>query len=90
MYKEFKYGGFNYNYKMYAYTYIVFYAPNIILPMFVGMFMDRFGKRKTLIILSAVGLTGQSLLAINSNDIPDNGRVYTEFLVAKLIYGMGM
>ena len=58
MYEEFKNGGYNYDYEHYAYTYIIFYAPNIVLPMFVGIFMDKFGIRKTLIILSAVGLSG--------------------------------
>ena len=58
--------------------------------MFVGMFMDRFGIRKTLIILSAIGQTGQTLLAFNSNDIPNNGVVYKEFLTGRFIYGLGM
>ena len=58
MYDEFAKGGFDYNYTKYAFTYVIFYAPNIILPLVVGIFMDRFGIRKTLIILSAVCLSG--------------------------------
>jgi MFS family permease len=56
----------------------------------VGIFLDKFGIRKTLIILSFTGVVGQSLLAFNSNDLPDNGKTYHDFLTGRLIFGMGM
>jgi len=56
----------------------------------VGIFMDRFGIRKTLIILSFIGIIGQTILAFNSNRIPNHGEVYYEFLVGRLVYGCGM
>jgi hypothetical protein len=52
--------------------------------------MDSFGIRKTLVILSLTGVVGQSILAFNSNRIPNNGEVYYEILIGRMVYGMGM
>ena len=92
MYDEFEAAetNFHFLYAEYSYLYVIYYAPNIIIPLFVGIFMDRFGIRKTLLILSAIGCVGQTLLSINSNDRPNNGSVYFEFLIGRMIYGMGM
>ena len=58
--------------------------------MFVGVFMDKFGIRKTLVILSFTSLLGIIILSIKANDHPEGGAVYKAMLAGRLIFGMGM
>ena len=58
MRNENSYGGFDFDYSRYAYLYTYYYIPNIILPLFSGIFMDKFGIRLTMVILTSLTLTG--------------------------------
>ncbi len=46
------------SYTQYSYLYTFYYAPNIVMPLFVGVFMDKFGIRPSMIILSFIVMVG--------------------------------
>ncbi|KAM3569251.1 hypothetical protein VYU27_008651 [Nannochloropsis oceanica] len=69
---------------MYSLLYTVYSLPNIVLPFFGGIFVDKFGARICLIAFTLFLLAGQLFFAL--------GGVYKSFplmLLGRTIYGLG-
>ena len=54
------------SYVSFAHMYTFYYAPNIIMPLFVGVFIDKFGMRPSMIILSFIVMAGQLVFCISA------------------------
>lgn len=64
--------------------YSVYSIPNIVLPMFVGGWLDRFGSRTFLLVLSVLVCIGQALFAWGMQS-----GWFGMMLTGRLIFGLG-
>lgn len=64
--------------------YSVYSMPNIILPFFGGMLIDKIGVRKSIIIFSFTLILGQGIVVIGGYTL-----IYYVMLLGRGVFGMG-
>jgi len=64
--------------------YTVYSIPNIILPLFGGMFLDRFGIRTGLVLFTFILTIGQFVYMVGG--FKNN---FNLLLAGRIIFGMG-
>uniref|UniRef100_K3X0A8 Lysosomal dipeptide transporter MFSD1 n=1 Tax=Globisporangium ultimum (strain ATCC 200006 / CBS 805.95 / DAOM BR144) TaxID=431595 RepID=K3X0A8_GLOUD len=64
--------------------YTVYSTPNVVLPFFGGLLVDKFGAQQMLLVLTSLVLTGQTVLAIGSS--MSSFRI---MLLGRIIFGFG-
>lgn len=64
--------------------YTLYSVPNVLLPFFGGVFVDRFGARLMLLAFSMAILVGQIIFAIGSSTSNFN-----LMLVGRVVFGFG-
>ena len=86
-----------FSYARFALMYQFYYAPNILMPLLVGLFIDKFGLRPSMILLSFITMIGQLVFCLGSAFVtpihhPVNPESHpTNFMITgRFIYGIGM
>ena len=64
--------------------YSIYSVPNIILPLFIGGLLDKYGTSKLLIILSGLVSLGQCIFCIGVEQ-----KCFSVILVGRLVFGLG-
>ncbi|KAF1324104.1 Major facilitator superfamily, partial [Globisporangium splendens] len=64
--------------------YTVYSTPNVVLPFFGGLLVDKFGAQQMLLVLTTLVLAGQTVLAIGSS--MSSFRI---MLLGRIIFGFG-
>ena len=64
--------------------YSIYSLPNIILPFFGGIFIDRIGVRISIILFSSILLLGQGIVVIGGYTL-----AYVTMLSGRGIFGVG-
>ena len=75
---------FNMSSASYSLLYTVYSIPNMILPIFGGIFLDRIGIRFGLVLFCAILTIGQFVFMLGGY----SGN-YNEMLLGRIIFGMG-
>jgi len=64
--------------------YSIYSLPNIILPFFGGMLIDKIGVRVSILIFSTILILGQGIVVIGGYSLS-----YYTMLIGRGIFGMG-
>jgi len=67
-----------------ALFFTLYSIPNVILPLFGGIFLDKIGVRLGLLIFSFVVVIGQTLFMIGGYN-----KSYSLMLLGRIVFGLG-
>lgn len=70
----------------FSYLYSIYAAPNIVLPFFGGIFIQRWGKAKVIIVTALLTVVGQVLQAIAAVQGRES---YAMLLAGRMFMGFG-
>jgi MFS family permease len=64
--------------------YTVYSLPNIILPFFGGVLIDRLGPRKAIVIFTSIVIVGQCVCVVGAYY-----RTFVTMIAGRVVFGMG-